>query len=236
MALGKSNRVDGKAFSLKLATKRDGAFLDKPEWEVQTKLPNGEYETLSPDALKELTGVDGPCHDVAGNLIGIETRVGSFDDKPIYNVTLSLRDPKQNQVYFTGFTVGSSLGRKLTNAVLNLKSFDNVQVGLYSQVNKETKKVYGAAALRQGDDTATVKGKYDFKTDASLQPRSYIGEGNKEKKDWTAVDLFLFEKLKAFGETVKGAKNTAPQNEAPAPESEDDSAPESEEGEPKLPF
>lgn len=234
MALGKSNRVDGKAFSLKLATKRDGAFLEKPEWEVQTKQPNGEYETLSAEALRELTGSDGPCYDVAGNLISIETRIGSYEDSPIYNVTLSLRDPKENQVYFAGFTVGSSLGRKLTNAILNLKAFDNVQVGLYSQLNKETRKVYGAAALRQGNDTATVKGKYDFKTDASLQPRIFEGKGGKPEKDWTKVDLFLFEQLKAFNEIIKGAKAASQSSEAPSPEGEDD-VPQEEGGE-KLPF
>lgn len=225
MALGKSNRVDGKALSLKLATKRDGKFLPKPEWEVSAKQADGEYKTFNNQELIDAVGVEGPLYDVAGDLIGIDTRVGSFDDKPIYNVSLNLRDKDRNEVYFTGFSVGSSIGRKLANSVLNLKAFENVQVGLYNQQNKETKEVYGAAALRQGNDTATVKGKFDFKTDENLKPRPYIGEGGKEKKDWTKVDLFLFEQLKAFGEALRANRASNPQ---PAKQEENHYAPATE--------
>jgi len=217
MALGKSNRVDGKALSLKLATKRDGAFLPRPEWEVSIKQADGEYKTLNNQELVEAVGVEGPLYDVAGDLIGVDTRVGSYEDTPIYNVSLNLRDKDRNEVYFTGFSVGSILGRKLANSVLNLKAFTNVQVGLYNQQNKETKKVYGAAALRQGDDTATVKGKFDVKTDENMQPRVFEGKGGKQEKDWTKVDLFLFEQLKAFGEALRANKS----NSQPAKEQEE---------------
>lgn len=214
MALGKINRVDGKALSLKLATKRDGVFLPKPEWEVSVKQADGEYKTLNNQELIEAVGVEGPLYDVAGDLIGIDTRVGSYEDSPIYNVSLNLRDKDRNEVYFTGFSIGSIMGRKLANAVLNLQAFDNVQVGLYNQQNKETKKVYGNVALRQGNETATVKGKYDFKTDENMQPRLFEGKGGKQEKDWTKVDLFLFEKLKEFGAVVKAAKNAQPSEPA----------------------
>jgi len=218
MALGKSNRVDGKALSLKLATKRDGAFLPRPEWEVSIKQADGEYKTLNNQELVEAVGVEGPLYDVAGDLIGVDTRVGSYEDSPIYNVSLNLRDKDRNEVYFTGFSVGSILGRKLANSVLNLKAFTNVQVGLYNQQNKETKKVYGAAALRQGDDTATVKGKFDVKTDENMQPRVFEGKGGKQERDYTKVDLFLFEQLKAFGEALRANKASNPQ---PAKEQEE---------------
>lgn len=240
MALGKQNRVDGKAFSLKLATKRNGAFLPRPEWEVSFKQADGSYHTYTNEELKGALGVDGPLYDVAGDLIGVETRLGEYEGSPIYNVTLNLRDRDRNEVYFTGFSVGSALGRKLTNAVLNLPAFDNVQVGLYNQVNKETKKAYGAAALRQGDNTATVKGKFDFKADPNLQPREFEGKGGKTEKDWTKVDLFLFEQLKAFAETVKANKpaktatQEVPTNAAPAPETDGNEA--GGEETPKLPF
>lgn len=240
MALGKSNRVDGKALSLKLATKRDGAFLPRPEWEVSIKQADGEYKTLSNEELKDVIGVEGPLYDVAGDLIGIDTRVGSYEDTPIYNVSLNLRDKDRNEVYFTGFSVGSSLGRKLANAVLNLKALNNVQVGLYNQQNKETKKVYGAAALRQGDDTATVKGKFDFKTDENLQPRVFEGKGGKQERDWTKTDLFLFEQLKAFGDKLRASKNSQPAqekgHEAPVNEPVSTANSTEEEDGDKLPF
>ena len=238
MALGKPNRADGKAFSLKLATKRNGAFLPRPEWEVTVKLPDGTYsDPFTNEKLKEEIDVEGPLYDAAGDLVSIDCREGSYEDKPIYNVSLNLRDRARNEVYFAGFSVGSALGRKLANAVLSLTAFDNVQVGLYNQVNKETKKVYGAAALRQGDNPATVKGKYDFKTDPNLQPREFEGVGGKSQKDWSKPDLFLFERLKEFAATIKGKPaNTVKPEEGSAPvDKPNESAEQEADGEP-VPF
>lgn len=240
MALGKTNRVGSKASSLKLATKRNGAFLPRPEWEVQLKQADGKYKPLTNEEIKAEFGVEGPLYDVAGDLIGIEARQTEYEDSPIYNITLNLHDRTRNEIYFTGFTVGSTLGRKLANAILNLKAFEDVQVGLYNQINRETKKVYGAAAVRQGNDTVTIKGKFDFKTDPNLQPRVFEGKGGKPEKDWTKVDIFLFEQLKAFGETVKASKSSVPQ-ETQQPKHEEpayapSSAPASQEEDESVPF
>jgi hypothetical protein len=235
MAIGKKNQNNsGKAFSVKLKLKDGVKFLDCAEFEIQEK-QGDQYVTLKGDALKALVGTDGPIHDISGDLISIDTRTGKFEGKPILNVTLGLRDPEKNEIYFTSFVANSAFGRGLANSILNLQDFTNVQIGLYSQKNKETNKVYPAVALRQGTKEATVKWKYDPKTDENVKAETFKGRGGKTESDYTKVDEFLFSKIKEMSETVKSnrPKSTAPEKTA-APEQVDDSGPQG--GDQDVPF
>lgn len=202
MAIGKKNRFSGsKAYFAKIITKRDGKFLPLAEFQISVKGSEGEYKPLTAEALKELTGEDGPVRDVVGDLVSIDTRVGHYEDDPIYNVSLGLEDKGRGEIYFTDFTVGSSLGRNLANSVLNLQAFNNVQVGLYG--NKGTEgKIYSNVALRQGQIKETVKWKFKM-GDENLKPREFEGKGGKMEKDYTKVDLFLFEQLEKLGNSLK---------------------------------
>lgn len=191
MALGKQNKIEGKAYSLKLKLKDGANFLEVPQFEVREK-QDGKYVVIGKET------------DVAGDLLRVETRLGDYEGQPIRNVSLTLKDFDKNEVYYVEFGLGSGLGRSLANSVLNLQGADNVQLGLYGQKNKESGKTYPAASLRQGDSNETVKWKYNPKEENSPLPaiREFKGKGGKIEKDATAVEEFLFEKIKKFGEEV----------------------------------
>lgn len=216
MALGKPNRQNnGKAFSLDLRMKEGDQFLDCAYFEVQEKQGN-EYVTIGQET------------DVAGDLIGIDTRIGEYEKKPIYNVTLNLKDKEKNEIYFTKFGLGSTTARNLANSILNLQAFENVQVGLYAQENKAKKKFYPAVALRQGGGDSTVKWKYDPKTAPQLQPRIFEGVGGVPTKDWTKVQVFLFEELAKLGEQLKANRPARGSSEPAHSEAAPTSAPQAE--------
>lgn len=216
MAVGNQNRQNnGKAYTAKLTLKEGAAFLDVPHFTFQAK--NGsEYVTLTNEQLLETFGVEGPIRDVAGDLIALDTRTGEFEGKPIHNVTLSLRDSARGEVYFTQFISNNNLGRSISNSLLNLKAFENVQLGLWGQTNKEAKKTFPACSIRQGGSNDTVKWKFDPKTAPELKPREFEGVGGKLTKDWTKVDDFLFAELAKLGEFLK-SNRPSKQESAPAP-------------------
>ena len=235
MAIGKRNQNNtGKAYSVKLKLKDGAKFLDCAEFEIQEK-QGDKYVVLKGDALKAFAGSDGPIYDVAGDLISVDTRQGEFEGSPILNVTLGLKDSERNEIYFVGYVLSSNLGRGLSNSLLNLQAFNDVQIGLYSQTNKETKKVYPAVALRQGENQITVKWKFDPKVTEELLPRTFAGKGGKTEKDFTDADNFLFAKIAEFGKTVKAnpvksasapaATQASVENEAPASSGGDEDVP-----------
>jgi len=207
MALGKKNRIEaGKSYSVKLSLKDGQTFREIPAFIVSQKAPEGsdkKYETVGQET------------DISGDLVKLVVRQGEYEGSPTYTFTLGLFDPQVNEMYYTDIGLGSTVGRSLANSVLNLKAFDNVQLSAYKQINKETKKSYANVSLRQGETTATVKGKYDKKTHPEMQARQFEGKidpATKKPKieyDYTAVVLFLFEELKAFAAVVEANKPVA---------------------------
>lgn len=215
MALGKQKQnIEGKAYSLRHRLKDGVNFVDVGFFEVQEK--------TGKDAQgKDQWTVTGRETDVAGDLVRIDTRVGEYEGNPVHSFTLSLKDSEKNEVYFTTFSLGSALGRSTANSILNLKAFENVQLSNYGQTNKDTKKTYPALSVRQGDETATVKWKYDPKGGEMPAAREYQGKGNKIEKDYLAQEQFLVNKLNEFAKVVEAAnknrsKNTTVPASAPA--------------------
>lgn len=207
MALGKQQRNDGKAYSLKLKLKEGDLFLDCAHFDVQEKQGDA-YVTIAKET------------DVSGDLFSLSTRLGDFNGQPIRSFKAGLRDAAKNEAYFVDVSLGSSVGRNLANSLLNLKDFKGVEIGLYGQKNKETRKVYPAVALRQGGNTDTVKWAYDPKTTPELAVREFKGKGGKIEKDYSGAEEFLFAKLTEFGKVVEAnrpARQEAPANEDPAP-------------------
>lgn len=197
MAIGKTNRTEGKSYSLKLKLKEGEKFLDCARFDIQEKV-DGAYKTT------------GSATDVSGDLFRIETRVGDFNDQPIHSFKVGLRDAEKGEAYFIDVGLGSGLGRGLANSLLNLKAFNGVEIGLYPQTNRETKKVYPAVAVRQGGSDETVKWAYDPKDGVIPAPEEFKARGGKMEKDYTKQELFLLEKLKELGAKLGGEK--------PAPE------------------
>ncbi len=199
MAIGKPNRGSGKSFTLKLKLKDGDEFLECARFDIQQKVGD-KYE------------VTGNTTDVNGNLVGVETRIGDFEGQPIHSFKLALRDKNdagEDETYYVDASLGSGLGRGLANSILNLKAFDNVQLGLYPQTNKQTKKVYPAVSVRQGSADETVKWAYDPKDGVIPAPEEFKARGGKIEKDYTKQELFLLEKLKELGAKLGNEKPAA---------------------------
>lgn len=219
MAVGKPNtQRTGKSYDAEITVKADKVFLDQPHYTFSKKI-DGEYKDLTNEQTKEAFGVEGFIRDVSGNLVSVSTRPGVYQDKPIHNVTLELVDPARDETIYLKYTIGSDHGRKLTNTILNLKTTEDVRVGLWSQQNRTTKKWYPAVSVRTGDVKETVKYLLDPKTAPELQPREYEGEGGKLRKDYTKVDAFLFAKITEFGASLPRGGFTSPSPASePAPQ------------------
>lgn len=204
MALGKTNRFQGKSYSLRLKLKDGDKFLDVPQFEVQEN-QDGKYVAT------------GQVDTVSGDLFRIETRSFDHAQGTIRSFKAGLRDREKNEAYFVDIGLGNSVGRNIANSLLNLPAFDSVELGLYGQ--KREGRVYAAASVRQGGVQETVKWKYDPKEVKELQPRQFEGKLDpatkkpKIEKDWTGPELFLFDKLTEFGKKL--AAESASQ-EAPA--------------------
>lgn len=199
MAIGKTNRTEGKAYSLKLKLKEGEKFLDCARFDIQEKV-EGAYKTT------------GNTTDVSGDLFRIETRVFEHDQGPIRSFKLALRDAEKGEAYFIDVGLGSGLGRGLANSLLNLKAFNGVEIGLYPQTNRETKKVYPAVSVRQGGSDETVKWAYDPKDGVIPAPEEFKARGGKMEKDYTKQEVFLLEKLAELAAKLGGDK---PATEAP---------------------
>lgn len=210
--LGKKNRIDGKAYSLKLQLKDGTEFLECARFKVEEKKADGKF-----GPAKDAGGHDLYVTDVSGDLFRITTRVFEHDQGPIRSFNVGFRDSENNEAYFTDIGLGNGVGRSLANSILNLKSFDNVELGLY--VQKKEDKTYPAGSVRQGGKTETVKWAYTPATGLPLH-EELKGRGGKLEKDFTNQEVFLFDKLAEFGKTLEktsAATSTKPTSEsAPA--------------------
>ena len=211
MAVGKANNQrTSKSYSVEITSKEGKVWLAVPHFTFRKKV-DAEFKDLTLDQTKEAFGVEGFIRDISGNLVNVTTRLCAYEDKPIHNVVLELVDPNRDETLYAQYTIGSDLGRKLTNTILNLKTFEDVRIGLWGQKNTVTKKSYPAVSVRVGDVKETVKYFLDPKVAPELKPREYIGEGDKPKKDYTKVDAFLFAQITDFGANLsRGAQSQSP--------------------------
>jgi hypothetical protein len=208
MGLGKPVRKDLKAFSLKIKTKD----LEKPEFLVSEK--QGDKFVELPE--REST--------VSGNLIAIEPKEFKWENKLIKSVTATLVD--NDQIYFLTIPY-SSLGRGLMNTLLSLKTFDNVEIGLYQTKAKTPNgKTYPASAVRQNGEL--IRWKFDL---AQLpQPEEITFKGEK-MRDFSKQEAFFAEQINELNKVIKAnppvAQKNAPADVPVVPDSaeEDDGVP-----------
>ena len=214
MALGKQNRqFEGKNYSLQFKLKDGEKFVDQGFFQVSEA--TGEKDAKGKNIYKEI----GRETDVAGDLVGIMTDSRDTENGVVRSFTLALNDSEKKETYYTKFSLGSNLGRRTANVILNLQAFENVQLSSYSQENTETKKIYPALSVRQGESNVTIKPKFDAKAADSKLPkaRAYEGKGGKTEYDYTSQEVFLLEQLKEFGKVVSEAsKKRVPNTPAPA--------------------
>lgn len=207
MAFGNGSRSFGSdsiLYSFKIKTKN----LPAPHFEVYKKIGD-KYEKLAETATR-----------VSGNLIAAAPKENSFEGKTIKSVNLTLQDGKDIYFVNVGYTF---LGRNLFNALLNLKAYDQVEIGLYQSKPKPgatDTRGFASVSLRQGDGNEIVRGKFDYKTE--LPATKKIRVNGQDQTDTYDLDCFFEEKMKAWCKDVNAAsKKSAPS----APASSEEHAP-----------
>lgn len=191
MAFGTGSRSFGPnavLYSFKIKTKD----LPAPVFEVKKKGEDGKYAVLPKTASR-----------VSGNLIDARLKEGEHNGETIKSLNLTLQDG--DDVYFVsvGYTF---LGRNLFNSLLALKTYDDIEIGLYQSKPKPgapDKRGFPSVCLRQHNEM--VKGIFDPKKD--LPPIPKVKLKGKDVSDTGAIDLFFEERLKGFCKTVNA---TAP--------------------------
>lgn len=186
MARGKQQqqRKDLKRFAYKIKTKD----LLKPHF-VESEDQNGTFVPLAE-----------PQYNLSGNLIGVEPKETVWQGKTIKSVNVTLVDNELGEIYFVTVPY-SNLGRGLMNSLLSLKSFNDIEIGLYQTKPKtDGGKTYPAVSLRQDGDMV----RWRYAQNELPAPQEIVFKGEK-MRDFTAVENFLAEQLKELNKAVKAA-------------------------------
>lgn len=218
MAFGTGSRSFGPnavLYSFKIKTKD----LPAPIFEVSKKGEDGKYAPLTKTATR-----------VSGNLTSASPRENTHDGKIIKSINLTLQD--RNDVYFV--SVGQTfLGRNLYNSLLGLKSFDEIEIGLYQSKPKPDavlKTGFASVALRQHGEL--VKGPYDPKKDMPQTKKVFVN--GKNQTDTFELDNWFEAKMKAWCKVVNAAApkqaNDTGQGDEHDGAPDDHTAPEGAEG------
>ena len=212
MGLGKPQRKDLKAYSLKIKTKD----LPKPEFVVSERQGDKFVELLDRE------------YSVSGNLIGVEpkeTKItsGQHAGKTIKSVNVTLTDG--DQIFFV--TVPwSNLGRGLMNSLLSLKAFNDVEIGLYQTKPKtDGGKTYPATSLRQAGEIV----RWRFTQEELPKPEEIIFKGEK-MRNFEEQEKFLAAQLVELNKIIKATAPVKPNEKVadaavPAPEDVKDDVP-----------
>lgn len=199
-----------KAFSFKVKVKGgDGKYLVAPVFEVSRR--EGEKfvsNTEAPTATR-----------VSGALISIGHKEyewkGPTGKRIIQSVNLALMD--KDEIYFVTIPY-SYTGFGILNSLLNLKTFENVDISLYqTKARVEGGKSYAAGSVWQNDQ----KVEWKFKKE-ELPPVTKVKFQGKDLSDLTAVVAFFAAQIKELGKVVKNQTPVVPNHgAAPTPPAED---------------
>ncbi len=203
MAFGTGNRSFGPnavLYSFKIKTKD----LPAPIFEVSKKGADGKYAVLA--------APHGTASRVSGNIISAAPKENVHEGKTIRSINLTLQDG--DDVYFV--SVGETfLGRNLYNSLLGLKTFTDIEIGLYQSKPKPgavNQTGFASVALRQSGEL--VRGPYDPKG-TEMPKTKKVRVNGKDQTDTEELDNWFREKMKAWCKVVNAAAPKAAQSSAP---------------------
>lgn len=195
MALGsKHNNPNLVVFSLKLKTKDE----PKPVFIVSQKQEDGKFHEVN------------RVHSVSGTLIEIEHRETPYNGDVIKSVSLYLKDGDEFYMVSLPYTI---LSRSVFNSLLNLKSFEDIEISLYNSKPREDGKVYGAASVWQNRQLVN----WAFERDA-LPATPEITFKGKKMRDTEALDKFFEEKIRELNTRIKAKTVVVPNKAVATPE------------------
>lgn len=205
--LGNDNNYseNTKLYILKIKRKDADQKPVKPFFAVSVKDETGKFKVDNNLATDT----------VSGNLTKIELDKKEWEGKEYDVIKVYLKDDGEMYLLDLRF---DNLTRQMFNALLGLKSFENVKISLYETRSEKTGKTYPNVSVKQGGQRADWK----FSREQLPQPEEVKNKkGEVLQRVYDDVNNFFLEQLTEFSERVK----SAPKQEAkPAqkPQSKDD--------------
>lgn len=224
MAFGNGSRQFGPNsvfYSFKICTKD----LPAPVFAVSKKGADGQYHPVMIKDEKTGEQVQQTVKNVSGNLVSASPKENTHENKLIRSVNLTIQGngkEDKDDVYFV--SVGETfLGRNLYNGLLGLKTFADIEIGLYQSRPRPAKpgqpaqtKTFASVALRQHGEP--VRGPYDQKKDMPLVKKVRVN--GKDQSDTEELDNWFREKMIAWCKLV----NAASKNNTSAPAAQTDTS------------
>lgn len=194
--LGSNKSNNNKVYFLKITTKDKDKKNVAPHFAVSEKVGD-KWEVT-----KEVK-------DVSGNLTGVTIEKKTWEDQEYDVIKLALEDTETQETYVLDLRQ-NLLSRSIFNSFLNLKTFDNIEVGLYT---KKGEGAYPAVSVKQNGERVS----WAFELD-KLPKIEKVKVGKKEVVDSTELDEFYLERLKELAVKVKsGANQTSTSEASPKP-------------------
>lgn len=165
--------------------------LDQPYFEIKTK-EGDEYVIVHSvkDKIKYL----------GGHLVDLRNKVFKHEGKDIESTSATFVDYEKDEAYILTISQGF-LGRNILNSILNLKTFDGLEIGLYASKPKPGHdKGFNSAALRQNQ--ALIYGK--FKNE-ELPKIPKVKVGKDIHSDPSEINAFFTKLIEEFAKVIKAA-------------------------------
>lgn len=195
MALSKgNNQVAGNLIILRPVT-RDENKHDIPATFVA-------FEKVDEKWVKKDT-----FSQVTGNIKGVEIHEDTYEGNVKHSVKVFLSDAEASETYLLDLRL-NILNRSLLNALVNLKSTENVNISVY-----QNKKGFAASTIRQ--DGNMVGWKFDWATVPKPVDINHPKTGKKLQSDYAEVDEFFLLNVESWAKElgvwkVQGEAKAAP--------------------------
>lgn len=168
--------------------------------------PYFEIKTKEGDKMVTVAGVDKQIKFLAGDLVDLRNKKGkTAEGKEIESSTAALVDREKDEAYL--LTIGQTyLGRNILNSLFGLKTFNGVEIGLYTSKPKPGQaKGFKSAAVRQNQ--ALIYGK--FKNE-ELPKIVKVQVGKEIHSDQVAINAFFTAQVEEFAKIVRAAAPAGP--------------------------
>jgi hypothetical protein len=186
--------------------------------------PFFEIKTKEGDKTVVVAGVDKQIKFLAGDLVDIRNKTGkTAEGKEIESASVSIFDREKDEGYIV--SVGQTfLGRNILNSLVNLKTFNGIEIGLYTSKPKPGQaKGFKSAAVRQNGQL--IYGK--FKNE-ELPEIKKVQVGKEVHSDQVMINAFFTQQVEEFAKVLRAARpagsTQAGNNTGATPSAEPDGA------------
>lgn len=197
MALGKSKKFNSATNVYSVNYRNKDKVTGKSTFQVKKKV-DGAFQRL-----EDVT-------DISGTLLGVKHKVTPWQGKTIESIDLTLLD--NEDIYFVSFPLSIST-RSLFNAMFNLKTFENLEIGTYmSKPKVQGGNSYAQICLRQNGEM--IRWKYAL--DQIPKADEIVFKGQK-MRDYTKTDAFFLGQLAELQKVIESRPTS---NKAEVPDVE----------------